>query len=345
MRRTVLLPPGPGNPRNSEGDFIRLNDGRIMFIYTHFTGGGDDHAKAHLAARFSEDQGLSWTAEDIVVIPNEGDMNIMSVSLLRLSSGEIALFYLRKNSLSDCRPLMRISTDEAKTWSNPTVCITDEMGYYVVNNDRVVQLERGRLVIPASQHAQVDGKWIEGVAMCYLSDDNGKTWRRSKSTLDKASDGKKIDFQEPGVVELKDGRLMMFCRTREGCQYISFSSDSGETWSPPDRSNIISPLSPATIERIPSNGNLLLAWNDHSDIPENLRGKRTPFCVAISKDEGKTWEKVKVLENNPDGWYCYTAMDFVDNRVLLGHCAGNRVQGAGLAVTQITSFEVAWLYK
>ncbi|MDP6083267.1 MAG: hypothetical protein QF497_07895, partial [Verrucomicrobiota bacterium] len=27
----LRLPPGPGNPRNSEGDFIRLKDGRMMF--------------------------------------------------------------------------------------------------------------------------------------------------------------------------------------------------------------------------------------------------------------------------------------------------------------------------
>lgn len=55
--RITLLPPGPDNPRNSEGDFIRLRDGRIMFIYTHFTSGADDFARAHLAARFSDDGG------------------------------------------------------------------------------------------------------------------------------------------------------------------------------------------------------------------------------------------------------------------------------------------------
>ena len=56
VTRNVLLPPGPDNPRNSEGDFIRLKDGRLMFIYTHFTGGGGDHEAAHLAARYSCDE-------------------------------------------------------------------------------------------------------------------------------------------------------------------------------------------------------------------------------------------------------------------------------------------------
>ena len=48
----LSLPPRPGNPRNSEGAFLRLKDGRILFVYTHFTGGGGDHSAAHLAGAF-----------------------------------------------------------------------------------------------------------------------------------------------------------------------------------------------------------------------------------------------------------------------------------------------------
>ena len=105
--RTLELRPGAGNPRNSEGAFVTLKDGRILFVYTHFTGGGGDHSAAHLAGRYSSDGGRTWTQEDRMIVPNEGGMNVMSVSLLRLQSGEIALFYLLKNSLQDCRPVMR----------------------------------------------------------------------------------------------------------------------------------------------------------------------------------------------------------------------------------------------
>ena len=105
LQRHLALAPGPGNPRNSEGDFIQLKDGRWLFIYTHFTAGADDHAKAHLASRESSDGGRTWSDKDKIVVSNEGGFNVMSVSLLRLKSGEIALFYLRKNSLQDCRPV------------------------------------------------------------------------------------------------------------------------------------------------------------------------------------------------------------------------------------------------
>lgn len=341
-----LLPPGKGNPRNSEGDFVQLKDGRLLFVYTHFTGGGSDHARAHLAGRFSADGGRTWTADDVVVVPNEGTMNVMSASLLRLRSGAIALFYLRKNSLFDCRPVMRTSTDEAKTWSAPIEVVGEkQMGYYVLNNDRVVQLASGRLVAPVSRHGVPGQKWSgRGVLMCFLSDDEGKTWRRSRTELSGKTAKAHVTLQEPGVVELKDGRLMMWARTTAGSQYQCYSTDGGDTWSAIEPSGIVSPCSPASIERIPKTGDLLLVWNDHRGIDAARRGKRTPFSVAISRDEGRTWEKRKTLENDPGGWYCYTAIECVGDRVVLGHCAGQQ-KTDGLNLTQITLFDVAWLYE
>ena len=75
------------------------------------------------------------------------------------------------------------------------------------------------------------------------------------------------------------------------------------------------------------------------------RGKRTPYNVAVSRDEGRSWQHVKTLEDDPDGWYCYTAVEFVGDHVLLAHCAGNRKTTGGLATTQITRFPLEWLYE
>jgi sialidase-1 len=341
VEKIRLLPPSEKNPRNSEGDFIELKDGRIMFLYTHFTGGGGDDDAAYLAARFSTDGGAKWTDKDVTVIEREGDFNVMSVSLLRLQDGNIALFYLRKNSLADCRPLMRISTDEGKTWSEPKLCIEDQ-GYFVLNNDRAVQLKSGRIVLPVALHGSPQQKKFveQGVTSCYWSDDNGKTWHHSQ----KVPQDSAVTFQEPGVVELKDGRLLMYCRTSGGSQYFSYSSDSGETWSEYKPSKLISPLSPATIERIPKTGDLLAVYNNHERVAPENRRKRTPLNTAISRDDGETWEQIKTLEDDPNGWYCYTAMSFVGDHVLLGHCAGDRRQG-GLNTTQITRIPVEWLYQ
>ena len=345
QRKTVLqLDPGENNPRNSEGDFVTLKDGRIMFVYTHFTGkSGSDFGSAFLAARYSEDDGQTWTGESQTVVSNDGGMNVMSVSLLRLQDGNIALFYARKNSISDCIPLMRISKDEGETWSEPISCITDRKGYFVLNNNRVLQLENGRLIMPVALHETLEGEEFNdnGRLFTYFSDDNGMNWQAGKEVRNP----KNATLQEPGLVTLKNGKIMMIIRTDEGVQFAAYSKNSGEKWTAAKATDIPSPLSPATISRIPSTGDLMMVWNNNG-IKEGLyKGKRTPLNIAISKNDGKTWENEKVLEDDPDGWYCYTAIHFVnDKEVLLGYCAGNRPKGTGLSITKLTLLNLDWIY-
>ena len=340
LQKHLTLAPSRENPRNSEGDFIQLKDGRWLFIYTHFTASADDHARAHLASRESTDGGRTWSEQDKIVVAREGGFNVMSVSLLRLKSGEIALFYLRKNSLQDCRPVVRFSRDEAKTWSDPIDCITEEISYYVLHNSRVIQLKNGRLVMPTGRHRLDKGKLQPGEIVTFLSDDHGRTWHRSGSVL-------KSDFTEPCVVEVKRNRLLMVIRTRTGCQYVSESKDNGETWSTPEPSGIFSPEAPATLAKIPATGDLLLIWNDLGDKPLEYRRKqppiRTPLAAAISKDGGRTWQKTKLVEDQTGHGYCYTAVAFAGDRVLLGYCAHR--SSYGLETTQISSFQVRDLYR
>ena len=98
-------------------------------------------------------------------------------------------------------------------------------------------------------------------------------------------------------------------------------------WSEPKPGNLASPCSPATIERVPWTGDLLCVWNDHSGWHAFRAKKRTPLCVAVSKDEGATCSKSEILADNPDGWYCYTAMTFVKDRLILAYCAGDKKVG------------------
>ncbi len=337
----LRLEPSPENPRNSEGDFIRLKDGKILFIYTHFTGGSGDHATASLAGRISSDEGRTWSEDDIHVLSNEGDMNIMSVSLIRMADDRIALFYLRKNSESDCMPYMRLSDDEAKSWSEAKKCF-EPIGYYVMNNDRVVILSGGRILLPLALHKTPETETMGGAKiMCYYSDDSGQSWIKSNLV----PNPNEVVLQEPGIVELKNGELMLFCRTNAGSQFISYSKDQGLSWSPVQASDIKSPMSPASIERIPSTGDLLLLWNKNYEEGNPDGGIRTPYTLAVSKDEGKTWEKTKYVESDPQGWYCYTAIEFIEDGVLLGHCAGNRRLYNGLETTQITRLSLDWIYS
>lgn len=55
-----------------------------------------------MRSRISLDGGLTWSAESGTVVPNEGGLNVMRASFLRLKDGSLALFYGRKNSQTDC---------------------------------------------------------------------------------------------------------------------------------------------------------------------------------------------------------------------------------------------------
>jgi len=355
---TLQLNHKKGNPRNSEGAFVTLSDGRILFVYSRYDANSwSDNAPATITAIYSSDQGRTWaTNRRRVLVPNEGGFNVMSPSLLRLQGGNIALFYLRKNHLHDCTLQMRTSADDGDTWSNPTQCITAP-GYFVVNNDRVIQLRNGRIIVPTAYHRPTKTGCIEAknevdwraITLFYFSDDEGKTWQESDDWWGlpvKNTSG----MQEPGVVELKDGSLYAWARTDTGRQWELNSRTKGRTWLSPQPSKFLSPCSSLSIKRIPSTGDLLAVWNDYSrrwkleDPDMRTSWGRTPLVAAISGNEGKTWKHHKLLESDPRRGYCYTAIHFIDDVVLLAYNCGG-VGGGVLQDLCIRKLPLSYLYS
>lgn len=341
------LEPSPQHPRLSEGAFVTLKSGTIIFIFTRFCGGAADHSPADLVRIDSNDGGRTWNPEQRLVVENPGAGNVMSVSLLRLRSGRIALFYLVKHNLLDCRPVVRFSDDEAQTWSDP-IAVTTAPGYFVLNNDRVIQLESGRLIVPLALHRSRGNdpnsykQWdSRGIAVWCLSDDDGKTWREADDwwALPVRST---TGLQEPGVVEIASGRLFSWARTDQGAQFGCTSNDGGVHWTPPEGTELASPVSPASIKRLPGSNELLALYNDHSGKFEFPKGKRTPLVAALSADGGKTWPRRRLLETDAEGWFCYTAIHFTDDAVLLAYCAGDPKVGR-LNRTRIRRVSLEWL--
>ncbi|NLY98127.1 MAG: exo-alpha-sialidase [Clostridiaceae bacterium] len=113
--RTVMdITPSATNRRNSEGAFLTLEDGRIVFVYSKFIGEtGADDAKAYIAKRESCDGGFTWSDDVILFSPDDFNaLNIMSVSLVRLPGGDVGLFFLIRYGWHDTRPYLFRSKDE-----------------------------------------------------------------------------------------------------------------------------------------------------------------------------------------------------------------------------------------
>ncbi|MBQ6619519.1 MAG: exo-alpha-sialidase [Thermoguttaceae bacterium] len=317
MEKELLLhiATGPNNPRNSEGDFIILDDGTILHVFTHFIGSSShDNATACLMSRLSSDGGNTWTSEDKLELENEGKLNVMSVTLRRLADGRVVMFYAIKEAFGDCRPYMRVRQDDG-TWG-PRKCLVPEPSYNVMNNDRVVQLSGGRILVPIARHASLGESKLDfnAAIFCLISDDGGNSWREGQRV--EPIEG--IVYQEPGLCELADGRILMNIRTDGGAQYFTYSTDDGDSWGPAFKSCIDSPLSPTLIKRIPGSDELLAVGNPL--LPISGQNERATMTIERLNADGTEILARKTMEHpeRPVGpnWQ-YPSICFIDDDTAL----------------------------
>lgn len=349
------------NPRNSEGAFLSLPDGELIFVYSRYRGESwRDEGFCDLCLIRSKDGGRTFGDEQVVVTyEGEKGVNVMSVSLLTMQNGDIGLFYLVRTTYTMAQMFLRRSGDGGRTWSDRVMC-TPREGFFVVNNDRVTRLFDGRIIIPAACH---DVGWSEkpdsgknyfdgrSKAQFFLSDDDGKTWRQAFGECALPySAYSRCGLQEPGVLELAPGILYGWARTDIGYQWEFVSIDNGERWTPCQPSRFSSPCSPMSIKRGPD-GTIYAIWNPIPQYngrkePEGFfTGGRSPLVMAASRDNGRTFGEPVVLEEDEGRGYCYCAIHFVEDAMLLAYCAGGKEEGSTLAMTAIRRIPLSQLQE
>ncbi len=325
------------HPRYTEGSVLPLHDGTLLFATTEFHNSGSDFAKARIVGRRSADEGRTWS-DATVLQENTGALNVMSVTLRRIEpSGKIGMFYLQKDGFDNLHAFVRYSFDEAQSFGD-LVEVTSGKGYHVMNNDRITQLMSGRLLAPVAFTNDVK-KENHFVSFCFISDDEGQTWRRGKGHVDAPKRG----AMEPEVVELPKGRVLMIMRTQLGHIATSTSSDGGETWGERGQLSVQAPEAPATLRRVPATGDLLLIWNNAFTAGEGHGGRRTPLTAAVSPDEGKTWRNVRNLETDQRLTFSYTSLTFVGSRAVMSYWQSG--PQAGQLSTRFRSVPVSWFYQ
>lgn len=336
-----------GNPRNSEGTFLETEKDGILFVYSRFRGSNPaDHAYADLCLMRSADGGRTFgEGEIILTCEGEGGVNMMSPSLLQMENGEIGLFYLVRMTYTMTRIFLRRSADGGRTWGERVLCSPQD-DFFVVNNDRVVRLHTGRIIIPVASHRAGEGYFdSRSEAMYFYSDDDGRSFRASagKCALPHSAYCTS-GLQEPGVMELKNGVIWSWARTELGRQYEMYSMDGGDTWTACQPSRFTSPNSPLCMKR-DRDGKLYAIWNP---IPEYngrekvdgiFTGGRTPMVIAVSESDGKTFTEPVAFEWDEERGYCYCAICFTEDALLLAYCAGGKEEGSCLVKTRIRRIE------
>ena len=354
LERLADFPPIPGNTRNSEGSFLPLKDGRTLFVYSHFTQGADDDAAAALWALTLDAQGVPGQPHEIIPSGEDGAMNLMSLTLMRMQDGDVGMFYLRRIGQTLLEMVLRRSKDEGQSWSAPTP-VTTRPGFFVVNNDRVIRLRNGNILVPAAEHKKMqraDGSVYfdtRAEAVFFLSEDDGHTFTEMPGKgvhpyPNKCASG----MQEPGVREMQEGRLWAWARTDLGAQWEMFSFDGGRRWTPPEPSRFTSPLSPLSVLRL-RDGRLLAVYNPiplyngrNIEVRGGWNGGRTPLSVRLSADDGLTWTAPEAIEDEGDHGYCYTALMEEDaGTILLAYCAGGAEDGSCLSRLRLSRLTLA----
>jgi len=297
----------PSVATTAAGTVLALAEGRQKFA---------DHAQNDIILKRSTDGGESWETLEVVASEGGDSLNDPSVVVDR-RSGRIILHYARfaEGFHSDSAPpgyedprssrnYVVYSDDDGRTWSEPCEITRavkrPNVPAAVVTCGVGIQLRRkpyaNRLVHAAYDCPQADSY------VCY-SDDGGATWTMGGVGLFSGDDL----TEEPQVVELADGVVMMNARTKTKCRRVGLSRDGGATFGEmrPVRT-LIDPGCQGGILRYSDpldGGRSRILFSNPASETERMNG-----TVRLSYDEGQSWPVAKTIYEQDFAYSCLTVL-------------------------------------
>lgn len=320
------------NQRNGEGAFIKLKDGSIMFGFTEFIANDwEDDVEARISYILSDDNGETWSDKKVLFEKPEDSKNIMSLSFLRMNNDDLGAFYIHKNLDGTDKIVFTRSGDEGESWSEPISCMEclEEQDYFVLNNDRVLKLQNGRILFAVAKHTvlNTDKDFEPGEIHFFISDDDGKSFRKTSQVFKCPFPQNPDGYEEPGLFQYEDGKIWCYIRTGLGFQYECFSTDNGETFTLPQPNMFFSSAcSPMLVKNCGKNTVAIF-----NPVPEHILREdsepwgRTPYVMAVSKDNSKTFlkENLYYIEDDLNNGYCYPAIYAGEDYMLLAYYHSN----------------------
>jgi photosystem II stability/assembly factor-like uncharacterized protein len=219
----------------------------------------------------STDEGKTWSKPETIVDTPADDRH---PAFLELDDGTILCgFFTYSGEWKDGDPakgppvrvLFTRSVDGGKTWQQPSQL--QSPFHYDETDGPLVKLKDGSILVAVNARAKSGPPDVAGI---FRSTDGGQNWDLL-STIQA-----KNDLHEVTVAELPDGRLVMMARP-EGD--ISWSSDHGRTWSPPQTFGMR--MFAPSLSVLPD-GTLVCLHGSYAPGHPGLR-------VIFSTDGGETW--------------------------------------------------------
>jgi predicted neuraminidase len=235
-------------------------------------------------ARFD---GRTWSRP--VVVAEENNQPCWNPVLFRSRAGTVFLFYKAGPSPMSWTGYVRRSTDLGRSWEASEQLPAGLLGPI---KNKPIQLADGTIVAGTSVEShRAWACWVERSA------DDGTTWRRHGPIV---SPGHPFGIIQPALLAVGERRILALCRSHDqGAICQAESLDGGETWSPARATDLPNPDSGIDAVRA-ANGALYLVYNP-------TRRGRTPLHLARSADNGQTWRRLAVLEEQP-GEFSYPAI-------------------------------------
>jgi predicted neuraminidase len=237
------------------------------------------------SARLVEGQ---WTAPVEVATGVQADGSrhpCWNPVLFQPKAGPLLLFYKVGPSPSKWWGLLRTSDDGGRTWSAARRLPDGILGPI---KNKPVQLANGDMLCGVS--TEHDGWRVH----FERSSDGGQTW----SATAPVNDGKTIGAIQPSILFQVGAKLEAVGRTKQKHVFEIWSEDGGNTWGPMTLLDLPNPNSGTDALSL-KDGRQLLVYN------HTAKG-RSPLNVALSHD-GKVWQNVLELENEPKAEFSYPA--------------------------------------